>query len=57
MKTRREFLQIAGAAATLAAVVPSALRAAEAAAPAKKRAIKKAIMWGTVGSKALFWKR
>ncbi len=51
MKTRREFLQIAGAAATLAAVVPSALRAAEAAAPAKKRAIKKAIMWGTVGVK------
>jgi hexulose-6-phosphate isomerase len=47
---RRSFLLRSTAATALAALAPAALRAADAPA-AKPRAIKKAIMWGTVGVK------
>jgi hexulose-6-phosphate isomerase len=54
MKTilhRREFLKLSTA-ASLAAIAPSVLRAADVAvASAKKRNIRKAIMWATVGLK------
>ena len=50
--SRRRFLQLSTTAATLAALTPFGLRAAEKA-PAKPRTLvlKKAIMWGTVGVK------
>lgn len=48
MKTRREFLKVAGTVAALAGV-PAALRAADEPAPKKQRSIKKAIMWGSLG--------
>ena len=57
MKTslhRRQFVQLAGAAAGWAALTPSSrLAAADAAAPAAsiKRDIRKAIMYGTIGVK------
>ncbi len=50
--SRRRFLQLSTTAATLAALTPLALRAAEkAAAKPRTLVIKKAIMWGTVGVK------
>ena len=49
-QTRRDFLRTGGTALALAAVCPRLLAAAEkSTAPQAKRAIKKAIMWGTVG--------
>jgi hexulose-6-phosphate isomerase len=49
---RREFLKTGSGALALAALAPSAFAAEEkAAVPAPKRAIKKGIMWGTVGVK------
>ncbi|MBM3837071.1 MAG: TIM barrel protein [Verrucomicrobia bacterium] len=53
MKTnmnRRDFLKASGFAATATAILPATLNTAAAAA-GKKRAIKKAIMWGTIGFK------
>lgn len=48
--TRRQFLKTSGSAIALAALAHPALHAADAPADApKKRGIKKAIMWGTVG--------
>lgn len=50
--SRRRFLQLSTTAATLAALTPLALSAAEkAAAKPRTLVIKKAIMWGTVGVK------
>ena len=54
MKTflnRRSFLHIGGGTLALAALAPAALRAADEAAPQKKRSIKKAIMGGTIAVK------
>jgi hexulose-6-phosphate isomerase len=48
--TRRDFLKASGVAATATAVLPATLNAATAAS-GQKRAIKKAIMWGTIGFK------
>ena len=51
-QTRRDFLRTGGSALALAAVSPQLFAAAEeSAAPPARRAIKKAIMWGTVGVK------
>lgn len=49
--TRRDFLKSGSVALVIAALAPVALNAADAPASDKKRAIKKAIMWGTVGVK------
>ena len=49
--TRRDFLKSGSVALAIAALAPVALNAADAPASDKKRAIKKAIMWGTVGVK------
>ena len=50
MKTRRHFLQLSASAAAAAVLSPSFLHAADAA-PKKKRALKKAMMGGTIGLK------
>jgi hexulose-6-phosphate isomerase len=51
--TRRHFIKVTGAALTATALAPAAISAAETSTPApgKKRAIKKAIMYGTIGYK------
>jgi hexulose-6-phosphate isomerase len=51
--TRRHFIKVTGAALTATTLARAALGAAETASPApgKKRAIKKAIMYGTIGYK------
>lgn len=50
--SRRNFLKLSAAAAALTAVTPRLARAAESVGAARrKRALKKAIMWGTVGMK------
>ena len=49
--TRRDFLKSGSVALAIAALAPVALNAADAPASDRKRAIKKAIMWGTVGVK------
>jgi len=51
MFTRRQFLKVGSGALAAVAVAPNQLSAADPAAPAKKRAIRKAIMYATVGVK------
>ena len=50
MKTRRQFLQLTASATAVVALLPSAVHAADAT-PGKKRALKKAMMGGTIGLK------
>jgi len=51
LPSRRDFLKLAAAASTVATLAPGLVHGAEEAAPPGKRAVRKAIMWGTVGVK------